>query len=135
MESEGLWGSSLDSLVVLKVFSLSSGPVSPPGSDSLGFSATGQAGRAASRPQCPPGGSRTQGRPRPLPGGARWVDPRAHGYRSEDLPASDSVVRPPARQPSEPGHVLLHLPAALLGVGRPVPQHGHAERVGLDAVR
>lgn len=46
--------------VVLKVFFLSSGPVSPPpGSDRLGFSATGQAGRAASRPQCPPGQSHT----------------------------------------------------------------------------
>lgn len=36
---------------------------------------------------------------------------------------------------SQSRHDLLHLPAAVPGAGRPVPQYRHAERMGLDAVR
>lgn len=133
MESEVLSGLSLDSQVALNVLPPKYGLVSPPGWDPPSFTAAQPAGRrhalggrwgAIAHREAPPTS-------RAADGGA---SPR---LQLEKLsPAEfDSFVCEPSRRPAKPGHVLLHLPAALLGAGRPVPQHGHAERVGLDAVR
>lgn len=70
---------------------------------------------------------------RPLPWRRGRVGGVRSGYRSQVRPllAQSSAYLSAGPRPFR--HVLLHLPAALLGAGRLVPQHGHAQRMGLDA--
>lgn len=93
VESEGLWGSSA-APCGLKVS----------GSDRREvFSATGQASRAASAPPVSAGAVAHRAAPATAARGG-W-GPRAHGYRSGDLPASDSSCR--SRLPASPQSLAM----------------------------